>query len=100
MSGTILIQVKTWDRKLPERKRPILAQKMERDWRKILVEVKSTLTQATIPSAIREMLGREDTVAAIILNGNFHKLVKHGGKHVFFLPYILAYTITRLWEEI
>jgi hypothetical protein len=73
---------------------------LERDRQKILVEVKSTMTHATIPSAIKDMLRREDTLAAVVLNNNLHQLTEHGGKPVLFLPHILSHTINRLWAEI
>ena len=64
---------------------------LERERRKILVEVKSTVTGDTIPRAVREMLGREDVVAGVIVNDRIHTRRDHDGKPVLFF-FICLYT--------
>lgn len=73
---------------------------LERDRRKILVEVKSSLGLAAVPNAIRDMLVREDAIGAVVLNNQIQDCVEHNGKPVLFLPHTLAHTVPRLWDRL
>jgi len=73
---------------------------LERDRQKLLVEVKSTLTRPTVPRAIRDLLGRDDTVGAAVLNKSLHRRLDLDGKPVFFLPPTLAHTVPGLLRQL
>jgi len=46
------------------------------------------------------MLGREDVVAAVILNRRLHESLRMDGKPVLFLPLTLAHTIPALVRKL
>ncbi len=60
------------------------------------MEVKSDLPRATVPPAIRDLLGRDDVRAAAVLNDRLRETVEVGGKPVLFLPHALAHTLPGL----
>ena len=71
---------------------------LERDRKKIFVEVKSAWKGAAIPHAVRDLLGREDAVGAVVFNETMHSKQDHAGKPVLFLPHFLAHRVPSLWK--
>jgi predicted AAA+ superfamily ATPase len=69
---------------------------LEKDRRKVLVEVKSGLARPSIPHAIRDLLAREDVLSAVVLNERLHEEAILHGKPVLFLPSCLAHRVPTL----
>ncbi len=71
---------------------------LERDRRKILVEVKSTVGRPRIPLAVKDLLAREDVLGAVVLSYDLHQHIVHQGKKVLFLPLVLAHRVPSLFK--
>ena len=72
---------------------------LERDRRKLLVEVKSAVPRPRIPPAFRDMLQRDDTQAGVVLGDDSHEPLVVHGKPVFFLALVLAHRLPDLLRE-